>query len=61
MKIRKIKRILTFILSFCLAINPAVMNAFYRDGGTIGEIYEIRNEDDEDRKKKLWLFNHGLY
>ena len=22
---------------------------------------EIRNEDDEDRKKKLWLFNHGLY
>lgn len=27
----------------------------------IGEIYEIRNEDDEDRKKKLWLFNHGLY
>ena len=27
----------------------------------VGEIYEIRNEDDGDRKKKLWLFNHGLY
>ena len=26
-----------------------------------GEIYEICNEDDEDRKKKAWLFNHGLY
>lgn len=27
----------------------------------VGESYEIRNEDDEDRKKKSWLFNHGLY
>ena len=35
MKIRKTKRILTFILSFCLAINPAVVDVFYRDGGSI--------------------------
>jgi len=27
----------------------------------IGEIYELRTENKEDRKKKLWLFNHGLY
>ncbi len=27
----------------------------------VGWIYEIRNEDEEDKKKKLWLFNHGLY
>ena len=27
----------------------------------VGEIYEIRIEDDEDRKKKAWLFSHGLY
>ena len=27
----------------------------------VGEIYEIQNEDDKDRKKKLWLFNHDLY
>lgn len=41
MRIRNMKRILTFILSFCLAINPAVMNAFYRDGGTIVKAYAI--------------------
>ena len=29
--------------------------------GFIGWIYEIRNEDDEDKRKKLWLFNHGFY
>ena len=27
----------------------------------VGEIYEIRNEDDEDRRKKAWLFDHDLY
>ena len=37
--------ITTVLFSLCLA----------------GEIYEIRTEDDEDKKKKLWLFNHGLY
>lgn len=37
--------ITTILFSFCV----------------VGEIYEIRNEDDGDRKKKLWLFNHGLY
>lgn len=29
------KRIITFVLTFILAINPAVMDAFYRDGGTV--------------------------
>ena len=27
----------------------------------VGEIYEIRNEDDEDRRKKVWLFDRGFY
>ena len=29
--------------------------------GFVGWIYEIRNETEEDKKKKLWLFEHGLY
>lgn len=29
--------------------------------GTVAEIYEIRNETEEDKKKKIWLFEHGLY
>lgn len=29
--------------------------------GLIGWIYEIRNETEEDKKKKIWLFEHGLY
>lgn len=29
--------------------------------GTIGSIYEMRNETEEDKKKKMWLFEHGLY
>jgi Na+/proline symporter len=29
--------------------------------GVIGWIYEIRNETEEDRIKKKWLFEHGLY
>ena len=24
-------------------------------------LYEIRNESEEDKAKKAWLFNHGLY
>jgi len=24
-------------------------------------VYEIRNETEEDRAKKMWLFDHGLY
>ena len=28
--------------------------------GFVGWIYEIRNEDEEDRRKKIWLFNHGF-
>ena len=27
----------------------------------IGSIYEIRNETEDDKKKKTWLFEHGLY
>lgn len=27
----------------------------------IGWVYEIRNETEEDRVKKIWLFEHGLY
>lgn len=29
--------------------------------GFVGWIYEIRNETEEDKKKKLWLFKHGFY
>jgi hypothetical protein len=29
--------------------------------GTVAEIYEIKNETEEDKKKKIWLFEHGLY
>ena len=29
--------------------------------GTVAEIYEIKNETKEDKKKKIWLFEHGLY
>jgi len=27
----------------------------------IGSIYEMRNETEDDKKKKIWLFEHGLY
>lgn len=26
--------------------------------GTVAEIYEIKNETKEDKKKKIWLFEH---
>ena len=29
--------------------------------GLLGWIYEIRNETEEDKQKKLSLFEHGLY
>jgi len=29
--------------------------------GIISSIYEIRNETEDDKKKKKWLFEHGLY
>lgn len=29
--------------------------------GIIGWVYEIRNETEEDRIKKMWLFDHNLY
>jgi len=27
----------------------------------IGWVYEIRNETEEDKIEKMWLFDHGLY
>lgn len=42
-------------------IIPMVIATFLFSLCVVGEIYEIRNENDEDKKKKLWLFNHGLY
>ena len=29
--------------------------------GIIGWAYEIRNETEEDRIKRMWLFDHHLY
>ncbi len=27
----------------------------------IGWIYEMLTETEDDKKKKMWLFDHGLY
>lgn len=35
------KRLLTYLLTLALAINPAVLRAFYADGGTIVQAYAI--------------------
>ena len=29
--------------------------------GIISSIYEIRNKTEDDKKKKIWLFDHGFY
>lgn len=35
------KRILTLLMVFVITINPAVMDAFYRDGGTVSTAQRI--------------------
>ena len=44
-----------------IMIIPMIITTILFSLCIIGEIYEIRNEDDEDKKKKLWLFSHDLY
>ena len=27
----------------------------------VGHIYELRHETEEDKRKKMWMFDHGFY
>lgn len=27
----------------------------------VGHVYEIRHETEEDKRKKMWMFDHGFY